>query len=334
MANVRQAFQSEQLDKEVCLNIGHLLRMITFMCPSLRYEGRTSDPVTSSHWSERNRSLLETSYIGYGKYFESILTEQLHRIQDELESSPAIGLLAISMRWDEVSIEEQLEDGKHLSTTIRIPHSISLPLHTLLNAFASQICKRCAHTLPKCLGSSLMEKMLQQLAQVYRQLYDQRKRSLPAALFCNEALQFYFDLQFLKNYLLIHCEANEMKNELLASFNDSIKRYESEIDPFDLHVFSPPLSSNLERNRNSITMLLSLILSKETGTFSLLPSKQQQQANNATVSQSDTTQLQPMRVHTIEQMFALLSIDQKTDSGPSLRKSYPASMPSLTWMSN
>lgn len=241
--------------REQKFNLAHFIRMLVLICPNYR---QCLDNLVLRNWIETKEFLLNLSYNGYNSYINQIIEDLVQLFVHEYNGlNQALNCLHISNSWLEIEIKESIDDGKEVSTKIYVPKQISLPLENLLTNLTIKLTKLTGHTIPTKLKSMILNELADNLCAGYQNIYESMQgKTSRNQLDSVRTLQIYFDLMFLKNLLINSINDDKLKSDLLSTLN----KFQQDIDPFDLHLFSSYILNNLEQNKMSLAMVLNYIL--------------------------------------------------------------------------
>ena len=250
---VEQLVNSNSLTKEQNFNLAHLMRMLILICPNYK---QCFDILNLQSWFRTKDVLLNLSYVGYNCYINHVIDDLVQLFYEELDRNQPLNCLHTSANWLEIEIKERIDDGKEVSTKIYIPKQVSLPLENLLTSLTIRLCRLSGHTLPNKLKLMVLDELTRNLCAGYRKIYDNMQRKNEQSLKTTQTLQIYVDLVFLKSLLYHSVSDEQLKSEL----QHVLDQFQQQIDPFDLHLFSPYIQSNVEQNKLSLSMILNYLL--------------------------------------------------------------------------
>lgn len=242
------------LKREQNFNLAHLLRMLVLICPNYK---QCFDVLNPKSWLATKELLLGLSYAGYNSYISQIIEDLVQLFYEELDRTQPLNCLHTSANWLEIEIKESIDDGKEVSTKIYLPKQISLPLDSLLTSLAIRLGRLTGHTLPNKLKLLILDELGRSLCTGYQKIYNgMQSKSVQQALKSTQILQIYFDLAFLRGLLYQSTNDENLKSDLQTVLN----RFQQHIDPFDLHLFSSYIQTNIEHNRATLAMVLNYLL--------------------------------------------------------------------------
>ncbi|KAL5481989.1 hypothetical protein EMCRGX_G022267 [Ephydatia muelleri] len=160
--------------------------------------------------------------------------------------------LASVLAWEDITIVEEAESGQQLSSTIRVPCQPSVYVTSLLYSVCKEISRVGSSTVDRSILEYLSSSLFGVVVTVHEQLLaevTQNKLVVPQDC----ALQLLFNVRFLSRVLV---EAAVMGER----FKAICSQLQAFVDPFDLDVFMPHMSSNLERHVQRSIVLLGLLV--------------------------------------------------------------------------
>ncbi|KAL7636021.1 UNVERIFIED_CONTAM: hypothetical protein RMT77_013839 [Armadillidium vulgare] len=205
-------------------------------------------------WTELNNFFLEKCTFLMTKYLSitsRIFGKKLRcEINKSVESASPENLLLLFPTWDEVKIEEENEGGRIVESTVSVPGSPSPSLLKALMGVCTSVNSVCAHTIPRTSQMQLVSSLCSEIKCSYDGLSDNVNQST--------ALQLIFDLKLIQNILLPR-ESKEINTKISSLIQD----FESRIDPFDLDVLSPHISSKVKMASQKVLALMGTIIPRE-----------------------------------------------------------------------
>ena len=163
------------------------------------------------------------------------LTSEVTQMTSTLAKLTPSEVLQNLPAWDQVKISETGDSGEVVTSTISIPASPSQPLVTSMMDLASSVHDQHPTSLPPSLLATSNTQCLDTLVATYQTLSKQ-------TLTQNFALQLLFDINFIQT-LIVSRDSKDQYQSRLASI---ISSFESNIDPFDLSVFTPHLHERVK----------------------------------------------------------------------------------------
>uniref|UniRef100_T1JVL1 Conserved oligomeric Golgi complex subunit 1 n=1 Tax=Tetranychus urticae TaxID=32264 RepID=T1JVL1_TETUR len=238
LSNFIDYFDNLCVDKsQNMLRMANIYRTLVYGCP--KFAGcHSMFSKDQSDWT-RSRVLLRNAYNKlFIDYLSQKLTDLTGEFSKEMDMKSITNFLDLCLTWEEITLEETLEDGKTIKSNIRIPMQISIPLYSLLKQLNISINNIGAHTMSKKAIMFILSKLGLQINSYYQQLLENiLAKDIPKNVKHTLFLQFYFDLSFMQLLFGLTKDDN-IKKEIKPLLNDNINNYQSQIDPFDLHGFS------------------------------------------------------------------------------------------------
>ncbi|KAB7494837.1 Conserved oligomeric Golgi complex subunit 1 [Armadillidium nasatum] len=205
-------------------------------------------------WTELNNFFLEKCTFLMTKYLSitsRIFGKKLRcEINKSVESANPENLLLLFPTWDQVKIEEENEGGRIVESTVSVPGSPSPALLKALMGVCTSVNSVCAHTIPRTSQMQLVSSLCSEIKCSYDGHSDNVNQST--------ALQLIFDLKLIQNILLPR-ESKEINSKISSLIQD----FESRIDPFDLDVLSPHISSKVKMASQKVLALMGTIIPRE-----------------------------------------------------------------------
>ena len=163
------------------------------------------------------------------------LTSQVSLMTSTLDQLTSSECLQTLPAWDEVKISETGDSGEVVTSTISIPSSPSQPLMTSILDLASSVHDQHPTSLPPSLLLTANTLCLDTLVAKYQTLSQE-------TLTQNFALQLLFDINFVQTLIV----SRDSKDQYQSRMTSIISSFESNIDPFDLSVFTPHLHERVK----------------------------------------------------------------------------------------
>ncbi|XP_071477310.1 conserved oligomeric Golgi complex subunit 1-like [Diadema antillarum] len=226
---------------------------------------------TDDEWSKSKAGFLSQSNEAYKLWSRYTCTSLLAEFKDNLTDTSPSALLKNSTAWDSIDIEEETEDGKKVSSKIRLPVQSSWYVQSLLYGLCEEINRVGGHALSSSLVSELVRATGDGLLHTYQTILkgkSPRGRDASRRLTQPQALQLLFDIRFIGSIMLGRGEDKKDQarfNDLLHGLMDTLEGF---VDPFDLDVFTPHMTSNLNRHAHRCSLLLGFLTSPEKHLFS------------------------------------------------------------------
>ncbi|XP_072039024.1 conserved oligomeric Golgi complex subunit 1-like [Amphiura filiformis] len=221
-------------------------------------------------WMKIKLELLSQTHESYNiwnKYTCSVLLDEFKTC---LMNTNGASLLKAATHWDTIEIEEETEDGKKVSSKIRLPVQGSWYVQSLLYGLCEEINRVGGHALSRSAISNLVSNTSSGLVVLYEDLVKEKSTegSKRLAVSQSQALQMLFDLRFITVIMSGRNEESKSQSAYTERYQKLIQRFEGVVDPFDLDVFSPHLQANLNRHTNRCTMLLGALASADKHLYS------------------------------------------------------------------
>ena len=189
----------------------------------------------------------------------------LHNLRNEKSIQLILPRLDILMKklaedlQSRICSRELYSDSSDKTTAVPswLPRSISYSLQNFLTGIGNEINSSFGHCFPDDLYTFIWKTLLGGIISSYSSHFDllsNKSKSVPIRE--TYAGQAYFDLLFLKQILSFQ---ESIKNECTA-LQTIVKNFESFLDPFDLHLLSSELHTNLTSSIQSNSLVLTLIL--------------------------------------------------------------------------
>jgi len=240
---------------ELALLLARLYQALLILTPSLVL-------CISGEQKEKDSSRLVEVTVLLEKEAEDLFNlwigSKLAQFSSSLASLTPDHLLCSLPAWDKVTISESGDSGQEVNSIISIPPSPSLPLITYLLSLSSTIHRGHPSSFPPSILSLTTTKVVQSIISHYSLLSSK-------TLSQNFALQLLFDLHFIQSLLV----SRDVKDEFSLALSNIFSSLETNIDPFDLSVFSPDLLSRVKQATvRSLSGLGCLVPSDRVGIIS------------------------------------------------------------------
>ncbi|XP_054722129.1 conserved oligomeric Golgi complex subunit 1-like [Uloborus diversus] len=213
-------------------------------------------------WKELKSKFLQISCSAFRLWSSDPINQVLNAVDEELIPCSADGLLKALLRWDRIEIQEESEQGKAVSSVLRIPQHISVPLSNALFSFCCKLNTIGGHSINSEVRSHISKQLLCGLLEIYkRKIHHQPvDENFNPRLLQVQSLQMLFDVQFLMGLIVHKDGTNEPNNQISQEIiNEAV----SHVDPFDMDVFSVPLQQNLKKSLQKSLALFGLIASPD-----------------------------------------------------------------------
>ncbi|KAJ8251733.1 hypothetical protein GJAV_G00224550 [Gymnothorax javanicus] len=218
-----------------------------------------------AQWAGLKEDLLSCSMDAYRIWSSALSVELVGSFTSSLHTDSAGEVLASATNWEELEIQEEAESGSSVTSKIRLPVQPSWYVQSLLFHLCLEVNRVGGHALPKVTLQELLRGCLDQLVSEYEKFTQQAQSkdgSFPMTQ--NRALQLLFDLRYLCSTLSPRPEEGKSSRPAQEPRVQQVcDLLEGHIDPFDLDVFTPHLSSNLSRVSQRTSVLLGLLTGAE-----------------------------------------------------------------------
>uniref|UniRef100_H2Z1D8 Conserved oligomeric Golgi complex subunit 1 n=1 Tax=Ciona savignyi TaxID=51511 RepID=H2Z1D8_CIOSA len=208
-----------------------------------------------------------------------------------LDSASGANILLSLSQWDCITVEEESESGNTVKSKIRVPASTMSFTQELLFTVCTEIEKIGGYSISRLTLRNLSSRCLQSILEAFsaaknafarddsslhgQNISDDDTRS-PSQVW---ALQCLFDLRYLHHLLyqpadaLPNEEAEDHENSF--TYTELVDWLEGYIDPFDLDVFSPHITNNIQlyAARTSTLFGILVVSNKSTSSQKLFSSK-------------------------------------------------------------
>ncbi len=270
---------------------GRLFQAIPEMCPCLKTsllapkflvsdrtdnfmfaQVKKSDP----EWQELKAKMEKESQTLFNFWVTGLVQEFEKKLILGLENSAENNLVQVPT-WDSIEISEEAEDGKTVKSIIRVPQQLSLCAFEALMSYCQKALRIGPHSLPPASQLALSQEVALALAKMYK------KHSVENKLTQNVALQLLFDMQFLSQGMI-----SRERRDVAASCQEAIASLEAHIDPFDLSVFSPYISTHAKKTILRNQCLFSVLVPSDR--FALLASMKSSIPSATSISTSSSMQ--------------------------------------------
>ncbi len=261
----------------VTIFCAQFLRQMTQSCPHLAQCFENSSNTKQYSWTKAKDLLLSFSYNYYKKWFDLIVNKIFGAINCDSFTS-LDNFINNSFVWDKIEITEESEDGKLVTSMIEVPLQISSVLHNNLSELCTQINRIAGHTLPRTVAINILSTLTNHLTRIYGNAYESLiNYEYPQNIKQTIALQMYFDLLFFKQFLGTSRDEH-IKQEEMPKIQQLFQKFETFIDPFDLHVFFPHIQTNIAKIGKTSSVIFGLLLPDNS--FVITDSKAKQSYQN------------------------------------------------------
>ncbi|XP_029784484.1 conserved oligomeric Golgi complex subunit 1 isoform X2 [Suricata suricatta] len=215
---------------------------------------------TQAKWQEVTELLLQQSVTGYRVWSSAVVKVLAHGFTQSLLRDDAGSILATATSWDELDIQEEVESGGSVTSTIRLPTQPSWYVQSFLFSLCQEINRVGGHALPKVTLQEMLKSCMVQVVAAYEKLSEEKQKEGAFPVTQNRALQLLYDLRYLGIVLTARGEEVKSGRGKQDSRVGKVADYlETLIDPFDLDVFTPHLNSNLTRLVQRTSVLFGLV---------------------------------------------------------------------------
>ncbi|XP_078314563.1 conserved oligomeric Golgi complex subunit 1-like isoform X2 [Crassostrea virginica] len=235
-------------------------------------------------WSQTKERLCNCHKEAYRIWVDHLTLSVVTKFRNALSSKEHKNILLYCTRWDEVNIEEETEDGRKISSKIRVPMQASWYVQDLLYSLCREINRVGGHAVQRGTLHQLVSKVSDEVVKCFEGVVSESKKKdkdgLP--LTQQRALQLIFDMKFILQIIPRKDDSVEGKSYQRAA-GRVIESLEERVDPFDLDVFSPYMQSHLMKQGQRSAVLYGALTSLDRlGLFSAgrpLQSGQSEQHN-------------------------------------------------------
>lgn len=238
-------------------------------------------PVVSPVWEHISNSMSKESDTLLQLWSNATITKSITSFKSvALNLKSAVHFFDTMPIWDNVAIEEESEAGSKVESEIKLPMAVSWPIQDLLYNVCESISSIGGHSMSRstlqAITQSLLCGVLHTFIELKKAITEQKKSftdntdipgSLPFTVTQSWALQRLYDLRTLHGLLHSPQVPKSMKDDTKKtiydvsdnSFSDLVDWLESYIDPFDLDVFAPHLTKNIQRSIHCSAVMLGFI---------------------------------------------------------------------------
>ncbi|KAL3866853.1 hypothetical protein ACJMK2_044112 [Sinanodonta woodiana] len=228
----------------------------------LTRSGNSSKSSENQAWEELRAKLLRCQQEAYRIWVDHLAGIVMKECEQASLAKNEKEIIGSCTKWDEVSIEEETEDGKRISSKIYVPMQASWHLQSLL----FRLCQEVNHVGGHAIGRSTLQLLIYHVSDKLMAMYEKiltehksAKSNLPR-LNQRRALQLLFDLKFI---LQVIPRKDEIKGSQAyhERAQKCLSRLEEIVDPFDLDVFAPYIQSHLLKQSQRCSVLLGSLTS-------------------------------------------------------------------------
>ena len=239
-----------------------------------------------SAWIEMVNSMHQRSHSLMSVWCRAVLADALKPYRESLLASAFNKNLFNSMAaWDSLTVEEENESGEKVTSQIKVPAAATSYTMQFLYFLCSELNRVGGHSASRYTLRYLSQCSLENVCRIFSDarrafsvgdanLHGQSRTSgtsaTPSQIW---ALQCLFDLRYLHSLL---CQPSlsvdeeekldsteEEEDSSFYTFTELIDWLEGYVDPFDLDVFSPHISRNIQRHVARTCVMLGLLCSPE-----------------------------------------------------------------------
>ncbi|XP_071965469.1 conserved oligomeric Golgi complex subunit 1-like isoform X2 [Antedon mediterranea] len=334
-----------------CLALGRICQAVTELAPNLQVcvtiaeqknkkQRQSRTPAKSSwfsrskpaptvevtEWNQVKKLLQDKSQEAFSIWGDYTAQAFLDDYQTAVLKCTPATLLAACTQWAAVDIEEETEEGKKISSKIRLPVQCSWYVQSLLFELCSEINRVGGHALSRITICKLVQSVTGGIMNTYKELLTSKE--LGVQLSQPRVIQLLFDLRFVYEIMSGRGDDKKVNVTYTTEVEKLIDRFESKIDPFDLDVFTVHINSNLSRHIHRSSILLGALASPEKHVYSSHKAVQaghQEQHNILPLSTSQARfNLLPLSSQSTQILPTSLPRAPQTPLSPSAYKSPPA----------
>uniref|UniRef100_A0A8C5X8Z2 Conserved oligomeric Golgi complex subunit 1 n=1 Tax=Malurus cyaneus samueli TaxID=2593467 RepID=A0A8C5X8Z2_9PASS len=215
-------------------------------------------------WQGVKAELLQQSLLAYQIWSSAVTKGLVQCFTHTLLLDTAGAVLATATSWDEIEIQEETESGSSVTSKIRLPVQPSWHVQCLLFSLCQEVNRVGGHTVPKVTLQELLRSCMAEVLAAYEKLVEQKQEKVRGfPLTQSRALQLLYDLRYLSIILTAKSEDTKPSRIKDSRLEKVIDFLEGHIDPFDLDVFTPHLTSNLNRLVQRTSVLFGLLTGTE-----------------------------------------------------------------------
>ncbi|XP_042883132.1 conserved oligomeric Golgi complex subunit 1-like [Penaeus japonicus] len=208
-------------------------------------------------WTKMRSEFQGTSGRLFGLFLTSLTshlgTEVKTFLTTELSSGGVAAAISSFPTWEMVDIEEEGEGGNIVKSSIHVPAHPSPALTQALSRLCTSVNCVAAHTITRNAQSELASSACEVVTSAYEVALNDAKEINQTL-----ALQLIFDLRFIQTILLPR-DSKNVGSQLTTMIQD----LEAKVDPFDLDVFTPHISSRVKLAAHRVQVVLGAILSRD-----------------------------------------------------------------------
>ncbi|XP_055956270.1 conserved oligomeric Golgi complex subunit 1 [Patella vulgata] len=203
--------------------------------------------VESSQWLVITSKLQECKLLSYRIWIDYIKSQIITNFSRPLHSKSWTDTVQTCTRWEEVNIQEETDEGRKLKSSIHIPMQASWYVQSMLYTLCRDINRVGGQALPRSIIQDLVYKVSDGIIEEFEHLVNRGKNKSSQSdvpLTQQQSLQALFNIRFIQ-LIIPRKDDEESCKKYRKKVESIIERLEDIIDPFDLNVFTPYISSNL-----------------------------------------------------------------------------------------
>ncbi|KAK4321749.1 hypothetical protein Pmani_007487 [Petrolisthes manimaculis] len=241
-------------------NVCHQMQLCTSAAsltnPDFARRASAGSKIETEAWAGVRTSLTEAGCRLFRLLLGSLTTSLNKELKEALKGQLSAHLqtsLTIFPTWEVVEIEEEGEGGRVVKSSIHVPAHPTPTLTRALTHYCLSLNKLAAHTIARGNQSIASDGGCEAVVSAYQSVLTD-STTITQTL----ALQLIFDLRFIQTLLLPR--DNKVTGGQVAAM---VHTLEGNVDPFDLDVFSPHLSSRVRQAAHRAQVLLGAILPRD-----------------------------------------------------------------------
>ncbi|KAL5005428.1 hypothetical protein ScPMuIL_018884 [Solemya velum] len=283
-------------------------------------------------WAQMKNNLLEYQKKAYRAWTDHLSDLIVKDLAQAIMAREGEKVIASCTRWDEISIQEESEQGDRVSSKICVPMQASWCIQSSLYKLCQEINRVGGHSLHRNDLQQLIHKVSDGIIDSFEKLL-RPKRKKESAISQHRSLQLLFDIRFLAQ-IIPRKEDLQVNKTYHNRVQKVISSLEELVDPFDLDVFAPYIQSHLMKQGQRMAILFGALTSLDRlNVFSSsrqVHSSQHEQHNVLQLSSCQSRfPLLPLSTQTNRYSLPqpVLSQTLKVDGGPSLKEAAAAVLP-------
>lgn len=225
---------------------------------------------TEDEWSKLKTEFRKQCQVSYRIWSEFTSTALLEEFNINLRDTSPSARLKNATAWDSIEIEEETEEGRKVSSKIRLPVQSSWYVQSLLYGLCEEVNRIGGHALSRDVVSQLVKMTSSGLFRAYQAVIKERsvRGKGTAKLSQPQALQLLFDVRFIASIMSGRGDDKKDNSRFSDELQGMIDKLEGFVDPFDLDVFTPHMTSHLNRHVHRSSLLLGFLTSPDRHMFS------------------------------------------------------------------